>query len=202
MDQKIYTSKELNEIIGYVDLSGSNNTKTQVLTRCCNAGLKIKALDTPRGTPNKYIILEDNFHLDGEEWRICYCNDEWEVSNLGRIRRTTTKKLMGAIDTTGYVRITSLDKQTGKQTNKQVHRLVYFTFHPELIAVADTVQIDHLNGKRDDNRLDNLRALSNVENIGNRDNNQQRIKTLTTELVLKYGYEKTEKMLKNLLTNE
>ena len=74
MNLKTYSSKELNEIIGYVDKSGHNSTKSQILARCCNAGLKIEALDTPRGMPNQYIIIEDKFHLEGEEWVQCYCN--------------------------------------------------------------------------------------------------------------------------------
>lgn len=173
-----------------------------MLTRCCNAGLKIKALDTPRGVANKYIIIEDTFHLEGEEWIDCYCNDEWEVSNLGRIRRKNTKKLMGSVDSTsGYIRISMVDKTTGKQTNKMVHRLIYFSFYPEMLDSAEHLQIDHKNGIRTDNALVNLSALSNVQNIVNRDNNQEKIRLITTELIIKYGYEKVEKKLQDLLTN-
>lgn len=202
MEQKTYSSKELNEILGYVDKSGSNNSKNQVLTRCVNAGLIVKALDTPRGVPNKYIIIEDNFHIPNEEWKVCYCNDEWEVSNCGRIRRRNTKKLMGSVDsTTGYLRVSMLDKITHKQSNKMAHRLIYFSFHPELINVEEQIQIDHRNGVRTDNNLNNLQALCCMENISKRDNNQEIIRSLTTELIIKYGYENVEKKLKNLLTN-
>ena len=203
MEQKIYSSKELNEIIGYVDKSGQNNSKSQLITRCNNAGLKIKALDTARGLPNQYIIIEDNFHLEGEEWADCYNNSEWEVSNLGRIRRKSTKKLMGNIDSTsGYLRVTMLNKETGKQTNQMVHRLVFFTFNPQYIEMADKIQIDHINGKRTDNRLENLQPLSSMKNIEQRDQNQGKIRLLTTQLIMKFGYEKTEEMLKKLLTNK
>ena len=202
MEQKTYSSAELNEIIGYVDKSGSNNSKAQIIARCCNAGLKIEALDTPRGVANKYIIIEDNFHLDGEEWVDCYVNTEWEVSNLGRIRRKNTKKLMGSIDkTTNYLRVSMVDKSTNKQTNQMVHRLVYLSFHPELLENATSVQIDHINGVRTDNRLDNLRPLSAILNIQSRDKNQEKVRLITTELILKYGYEKVEKKLQELLTN-
>lgn len=83
-----------------------------------------------------------------------------------------------------------------------VHRLVYFTFNPELILNADKIQIDHINGNRQDNRLENLRALTCADNIKKRDENQAVLKTITTELVLKYGYEKVEKILNYLLTND
>lgn len=200
--QKTYTSKELNEIIGYTDPSGQNNSKAQIIPRCCNAGLVVQALDTPRGKPNLYIIIEDNFHIEGEEWKTCYCNDDWEVSNLGRIRRKNTKKLMGTEDPTShYIRVSMVNKETNKQTNQMVHRLIYFSFHPEMIEQKDSLQIDHINGKRTDNRLSNLQALSNILNIQNRDNNQDKIRLITTELIIKYGYEKVEEKLNYLLTN-
>lgn len=198
--QKTYSSKELNEIIGYIDKSGSNNAKNQIITRCSNAGLKIKALDTPRGAPNQYIILEDNFHLPNEEWIKCYGDIDFEVSNLGRIRKITTKKLVGNKDiNSGYIRVNTIDKATGKQIVKMVHRLVFFSFHPEMVQYENDLQIDHINGKRDDNRLENLQALTHITNIQNRDNNQEAIKTLTTELVIKYGYEAVQNKLNELL---
>jgi hypothetical protein len=70
-----------------------------------------------------------------------------------------------------------------------------------LIPQEKNIQIDHINGIRTDNRLENLRPLTSVENIQQRDENQSRIKSLTTELILKFGYEETEKKLKKLLTN-
>lgn len=202
MEKKTYTSQELNEIIGYIDKTGHNSSKTQLITRCKNAGLIIQALDTPRGVANKYIIIEDNFHLEGEEWRTCYCNEDWEISSLGRARRKTTKKLMGYSNAEkDYVRICMVSPETGKTTNKQLHRLVYFTFHPELIEYENSIQIDHINGVRTDNRLDNLQPLTAIENTQKRDECQNRIRSLITDLVVKYGYEKVEKKLILLLTN-
>lgn len=201
-NQTIYSSKDLNEILGYTDISGRNSTKAAILTRCKNAGLIVQALETKRGLSNQYVIIEDNFHLDGEEWRDCYCQKDWEVSNLGRIRRKHTKKLMGTTDPTShYIRVTTADEKTGKQTNLMVHRLIYFSFFPELIPLSNTLQIDHVNGQRNDNRLNNLQALSNVQNIQNRDTNQDKIKLITTNLIIKYGYEKVEQKLQELLTN-
>ena len=197
-----YTSKELNEMIGYCDKSGSNSSKQAILTRCKNAGLIVEALDTPRGKPNQYIIIENNFLLPDERWIVCYCNDEWEVSNMGRIRRISTKKLMGYTSEDGYSRICMIDKQTQKSTNKQLNRLVFFSFFPEYLANESQIQIDHIDGDRDNNKLSNLRPMTNVENIQARDTNQTKLKTITTQLVNKFGYEKTQKLLENLLTNE
>ena len=201
MEVKTYTSQELNNIIGYVDKSGSNSDKKSIITRCNNAGLKIEALDTPRGKPNKFIIIKDNFHLPNEKWVDCYCNNDWEVSNLGRIRRKTTKKLMGYTDSNNdYIRVCMVEN--GKTANKQLNRLIYFSFHPELIENSKNIQIDHINGIRTDNRLENLQPLSSIKNTQKRDEEQNKIKTITTDLILKFGYEEVEKKLKELLTNE
>lgn len=100
-----------------------------------------------------------------------------------------------------YIRVCMIDKNTGKTTNKQLNRLVFFSFHPELIQKEKLLQIDHINGVRTDNKLDNLRALSAIQNSQARDKNQGTIRTLETELINKIGYEEVEKILKNLLIN-
>lgn len=205
-EQKTYTSKELNEILEYNDPIGNCSGKRELMRRCKNAGLIIECIETPRGLPNQYIIVEDNFHIEGEKWVDAFCHIDWEVSSEGRIRRKSTKKLMGYSNTEArpgdYVRICMIDPKTKRSTNQQLNRVVFFSFHPELLEHKDKIQIDHINGIRTDNRLENLRPLSNIINTELRDNNQSNIKTLTTELIVKYGYEKIEKILKNLLTNE
>lgn len=198
---KEYTSKELNEIIGYIDESGRNSSKKQLMTRCINAGLIIEALPTKRGCPNKYIIIKDEFHQPGEKWVDCYCNSNWEVSNLGRIRRKNTKKLLGYSFKDDYIRVCMIDEKTNKSTNKSLNRLVFFSFHPEMLIKEKQIQIDHINGVRTDNRLENLRPLSAIRNTKERDSNQGKIRTLETELINKIGYEKVEEILKELLTN-
>ena len=109
---------------------------------------------------------------------------------------------MGAQDPNShYMRINMGGKGREKQTCQMVHRLVYFSFHPELLENKDVLQIDHINGIRTDNRLENLQALSNLANVYKRDKSQEKIKSITTQLILKYGYEKVEEKLKYLLTN-
>ena len=49
--------------------------------------------------------------------------------------------------------------------------------------------------------MENLQALSNIDNLKNRTDNQTKIKTLTTDLIVKYGYEKVELFLQKGLTN-
>lgn len=195
---KEYSSQELNKMIGYEDLSGTNSSKKDIMTRCKNAGLILKDLPTKRGLPNKYIIIEDNFHKEGEIWIDCYCDSNLEVSNFGRVRKKRTKKLLGYTEGEGYPS-TNVINADGKQVRRSIHRLVYFSFHPELIKDEKHIQIDHINGIRTDARLDNLRALTSIENTKARDKHQTVIKSLQTELITIIGYDKLEEYLLNLL---
>jgi hypothetical protein len=43
------------------------------------------------------------------------------------------------------------------------HRLIYKWVHGE--DIPEGKLIDHINGKKDDNRIDNLRVLSNADNV-------------------------------------
>lgn len=203
MKDKIYSSKELNTMVNYTDKQGTNSDKHSIINRCKKAGIIVEALPTKRGLPNQYIIISNNLNLPDEIWVPCYFCSEWEVSNMGRIRKIIGKRLMGHCDPqNNYIRVCTVDPETGKSTNQQLNRLIYFSFHPELLPDKDNIQIDHINGQRLDNRLENLQPLTAVENTLKRDENQSRIKTLTTELILKYGYKKVEEIFQNLLTNE
>ena len=86
---------------------------------------------------------------------------------------------MGSIDCeNGYIRVCMTEN--GKTSNKQLNRLIYFSFHPDLIENSNNIQIDHINGIRNDNRLENLQPLTSIQNTQKRDANQNKIKTLTT----------------------
>ena len=195
--EKIYTAKEINEYMGYVDKAQQNNNKQQLMARARNAGLILEDLPTKRGCANKYKIVEDNFKIDGEEWVPCYCYSEWEVSNLGRVRRISTKNLLGAQDSvSSYVMINGKEEIGGKK-RYSVHRLVYFSFHKDEIPLEEVLVIDHINGCRSDNRLKNLRAASTRENVKAREENNKAIQVVLGELIIKHGYEKVLKYLEN-----
>lgn len=66
-------------------------------------------------------------------------------------------KVAGGEDRCGYQRIIV------DSTRYQSHRLAWLYVHGEFPAS----QIDHINGKRDDNRLVNLRSVSQQENLKN-----------------------------------
>lgn len=93
----------------------------------------------------------------------------YEVSDLGRVRslpRLVTDKngkrtrlwkgkiLNNICAQTGY-HFVSLHRNAERETRQLVHRIVMSAFEP--IDNPEEMIVDHRNGKRNDNRLENLR---------------------------------------------
>ena len=121
-----------------------------------------------------------------EKWKSI--NEEYEVSNLGRIRRTKnnrTKYLKPEVLKKGYLRVSVWEN--GVRKRMLVHRLVAQMF----ISNKDKTktQIDHINNNTSDNRVENLRWVSSQRNISLRDENQNKIGALISELIQEYGYQ-------------
>lgn len=88
--------------------------------------------------------------------------DLYEVSSLGKIRKVKKEKILKPINTrTGYKAI-YLTKNYEKEY-KLMHRLIGETFSSSTINEC----IDHINGVKDDNRADNLKWCSCIENSNN-----------------------------------
>ena len=57
-------------------------------------------------------------------------------------------------------------KYQGKQIKMLVHRVIYYMHNPDF---DQSLFIDHIDYTRDNNRIENLRAVSTSENMKNRD---------------------------------
>ena len=99
--------------------------------------------------------------------------DNYEVSNLGRVRsidrRVNSRNgkrlvkgqiLKQQIDRYGYCRVHCY--LNGKGRNYQVHRLVALSFIPNL---ENKPQVNHKDGNKQNNRIDNLEWSTNKENV-------------------------------------
>lgn len=110
-----------------------------------------------------------------EVWRfIDDCNWEYQVSNLGRVRKLDSvrtyetgacmlregKMLDLRFNRNGYV-IVSLHIN-GKCCTRLVHRLVALAFIPKIYGKPD---VNHKNGDKLDNSIDNLEWCTKLENI-------------------------------------
>jgi hypothetical protein len=104
-----------------------------------------------------------NVYNSDEKWLpIKGFGGNYEVSNLGRIRsycwnREVIRKVH--IGTTGYFEITLHDKM--KQKRCKVHRLVALAFIPK---VKGKTMVNHKNGLKTDNRVENLEWCTMSEN--------------------------------------
>jgi hypothetical protein len=80
--------------------------------------------------------------------------------------------------------------------------MVYFSFHPELFENHADFVVDHIDGRRSNNRLDNLRLLSAAKNAEARVENRSDSQEILTKLILKFGYQETLRKLQILLEEE
>lgn len=146
---------------------------------------------------------------DDEEWRVCPFNDNYQVSNRGRIRRATFSQnrkskpgdiIKPAISNQGYYTVALWENGVSKRY--QVHRLVAYAFlgYPP----QKSYEVAHNDGDRKNPSASNLRWATRSENHsdkhihgtnqnGERNNNSK----LTVEQVmdiLSYppGYNKSE----------
>ena len=104
-----------------------------------------------------------------EFWKPIYrFEDSYEVSNFGRVRGkdrilTDGKKWKGRIikcvvSNDGYIRIKL--RSNGVTKTLYVHRLLMETFHGHL-----KLDVNHINGIKTDNRLENLEYVTRSENL-------------------------------------
>lgn len=103
-----------------------------------------------------------------EIWTPVYCNENYLVSNKGRVRRlkhttpkgVVLKEKMVKINTSGeYHRVSIYGYGP-----LRVHQIVYYSFNGGEPAGMKYV-IDHINGEKLDNRLENLQLLTTGQNV-------------------------------------
>lgn len=107
-----------------------------------------------------------------EVWKTCSLNDRYMVSNKGRVKLVS----IGTIQTvytnhrTGYGFVQLYDgmvvgkdgKKKTKNMSIQIHRLIALEFLGER---KPGMQVDHINGNKLDNRVANLRYITQSANI-------------------------------------
>ena len=102
-----------------------------------------------------------------EEWKSIDNHPEYKVSNLGRVKSIKYNKeiiLKQTKNNTGYYYVYLSEKS--KKYPLKVHRLIAHAFIPN---PDNKPFIDHINRKRDDNSINNLKWVNNSENMVNTD---------------------------------
>lgn len=111
----------------------------------------------PKGYKKYDNITEAN---ELEEWRT-FRNSVYQVSNLGRVRNTKTNKILKGTNTSSdeYIRV---DIQLPNEGRRKflVHLLVYECFVSSQFDI-----INHIDGNKKNNRVENLENVSHKENM-------------------------------------
>lgn len=95
-----------------------------------------------------YKIPGHNYHL---------AKRDGTVKNV-----STGYETKGNLDDKGYLRTSIWDNDIKKKTDVKIHTLICTAFHGE---GKPNEEVDHINGKRDDNRASNLKWVTRAENM-------------------------------------
>lgn len=141
-----------------------------------------------------------------DEWRCIFEYENYQVSNKGRVRsinryiqcsngvvRHVDERELTPSSNKGYLEVCLY--KDGQAATKQIHRLVAAAFLPNPQNLAE---VDHIDGNKQNNRVENLRWISHVDNIAAAKNNGQ----LNTEFWLKSIQKSNSKPVKDLVSGK
>lgn len=95
-------------------------------------------------------------------WKIIKEATNYEVSSQGEVRNRITKNILkGRLTKGGYLQVSLKIDDTGKFTNKYIHRLVAQSFinNPE-----EKKEVNHIDGDKTNNNVKNLEWVTPSEN--------------------------------------
>ena len=108
--------------------------------------------------------MENNVQ-QAEVWKQ-YLDTQYEVSNLGNVRNKNTKVVLSQEDTGNGCLCVGLQMDNGVYKKTRVHRMVAMAFL-EFQRTEERNEVDHINGNKSDNSVDNLRWCTHKENMNN-----------------------------------
>lgn len=178
------------EIIEKYNLTTSRVDKNIFIAFCKRRGIELVFIEKRNHTNYYDIIKDETQDLPNEEWKRCYDLPDYLISTMGRIKKDGV--FYKGVLNNGYLYLNLPNKK-----KYRIHRLVLNTFQTNINA--NNLVVDHINGIKTDNRLENLRWATNEENIKLNFENRKPFDKEITRLLEKYGYDKTLQMIKNLV---
>ena len=131
-----------------------------------------------------------------EQWKEWPTNPKYQVSSYGRIKGINGKIMnLRQHPKTKYLTV-NLRPKKGVQKTYSVHRLVAETF---LDNFDEQLVVDHINGIKTDNKIENLRQIKHKLNIQIGVNNFNEIYNCVRQVIDKIGYDKTKQILLDIL---
>jgi len=125
-----------------------------------------------------------------EQWKIIKDYSNYAVSNKGRIKKvikTTNRSkvgciLKGSFDSRGYIRVRLYENGNGKWKQYRIHRLVAHAFLGECPV---NKEVNHIDGNKLNNYIDNLEYVTQSENMKHAMKNGLMYSKLTESQILK-----------------
>lgn len=106
--------------------------------------------------------MEIDEDLCEEIWRLVpSLNNKYEVSNLGRFRNATTKKILKQFENIHGYMVLQARPEMYKVVNVRIHRVVAEVF---LGPCPDGYVVNHKDGNKKNNHVDNLEYVTPSEN--------------------------------------
>lgn len=139
---------------------------------------KVTEPELQKGVTYDTIDFE-SISLPGEVWYpvfdsvVPYVQPYYYISNFGRLYSTMYKNGVGGIrkinpHKDGYIKTTlrlQPNEENRDETHIMMHRLVMLTFDPQVDKDTDKLLVNHKDGNKSNNRVDNLEWCTNQENI-------------------------------------
>lgn len=96
------------------------------------------------------------------DWKTINGFNNYEISDEGEVRNRTTQYILkGRKSKNGYYQVSIKNDETGKFVNQYIHRLVAIHF---LDNKENKREVNHKDGDKSNNKLDNLEWVTSSEN--------------------------------------
>lgn len=160
IDEDVNNNK-IDNLLWITAQENSNNTwKKRRENNTTGAGQKRQSKKRENIVDLTHYVLNKN-----EERQIIIDNEltYYSINKLGQVKNLNTKKFLKGTNLHSYIYVNLTVGK--KRKNRAVHQLVAQAFLPN---PNNYIIVDHINGDRQDNRVENLRWASALENANNK----------------------------------